>query len=551
MSTATIGKFIEDGHSFKLDINRLIATRLVVQANSGGGKTWLLRKLIEECHGKVQIIVLDIEGDFSTLREKFDFILAGKGGDIAADPRYAEQLAHKILELKADLIADLYELKPHERIRFVKTFFEAMVNAPKELWHPVIVILDEAHIFAPEKSSAESLAAVADLESRGRKRGYCLVVATQRPAKIDKDVVAECQNKLIGLGNTDADRERGARELGFTDKRMILAMRDLEPGQFYAVGPAFSRRGASLIQAGAVQTTHLDSGTGRVKVHTPAPTDKVKKVLSKLVDLPKEAEEELRDRESLRKRVRELERELKTQPKAEMDERQVKLETDRIRREYENRFTTLRTNLIESVRDVVAKYKNTADTALGVTIPRQSSVAHVPRVVTTRVKTIEPTEVDGRTFGQCERKILGFLLMKEGQSFSSTQVGAMTGYSSGSGGFNNARSNLSKAGLILYQSGRMTINPNAIDQARDIVGSETPHTLEDWINKLGKCERAIYELLLTDPNIALTKDEIGDRTGYSSGSGGFNNAISHLNTLGLIMRNHDGTLQLNAEILEI
>jgi DNA helicase HerA-like ATPase len=72
-----------------LDLPRLIESRLLVQANSGGGKSWLLRRLLEQSHGKVQQIILDPEGEFGTLREKYDYVLAGKGGNTPAEPRSA------------------------------------------------------------------------------------------------------------------------------------------------------------------------------------------------------------------------------------------------------------------------------------------------------------------------------------------------------------------------------------------------------------------------------------------------------------------------------
>src|SRR5689334_22982855 len=123
----------------------LIDTRLLVQANSGGGKSWLLRRLLEQSHGKVQQIVIDLEGEFSTLREKYDYVLAGKGGDTPADPRSAALLARKLLELNVSTILDLYELHADERKRFVRLFLDSMINAPKDLWHPCLVVIDDAH----------------------------------------------------------------------------------------------------------------------------------------------------------------------------------------------------------------------------------------------------------------------------------------------------------------------------------------------------------------------------------------------------------------------
>jgi DNA helicase HerA-like ATPase len=56
-----------------VDLDRLLDTRLLVQANSGAGKSWGLRRILEQTHGAVQQFVIDPEGEFPTLREKFDY----------------------------------------------------------------------------------------------------------------------------------------------------------------------------------------------------------------------------------------------------------------------------------------------------------------------------------------------------------------------------------------------------------------------------------------------------------------------------------------------
>src|SRR5258707_338635 len=156
------------------DLDVLLRTRGLIQSNSGGGKSWLLRRLAEQAFGKVQIIIIDPEGEFPTLREKYPFVLVGKGGETPADVRSAALLAHKLLELNASAVCDLYEMSYKLRHQWVRLFLEALINAPKNLWHPVLVIVDEAHTFCPEKGKGESeaLAAMNDLVSKGRKRGF-------------------------------------------------------------------------------------------------------------------------------------------------------------------------------------------------------------------------------------------------------------------------------------------------------------------------------------------------------------------------------------------
>ena len=59
------------GDCAALDLEELLATRLLVQGNSGSGKSHLLRRLLEQSVPWVQQAVIDPEGDFVTLAERF------------------------------------------------------------------------------------------------------------------------------------------------------------------------------------------------------------------------------------------------------------------------------------------------------------------------------------------------------------------------------------------------------------------------------------------------------------------------------------------------
>lgn len=273
-----------------IDLDTLILTRLLIQGGSGSGKSFLIRRILEQSHGKIQHIIFDLEGEFGTLREKFDYILAGKDGDVAAHPKTAGLLARKILELNVSLIVDLSELQLHERKPFVKNFIDSMIDAPKELHHPCLVVIDEAHHFVPQVGDSEAAPAVIDLCTRGRKRGYCAILATQRISKLHKDAAAECLNKLTGRTGLDIDMKRAADDLGFNSKEQLLLLRNLHPGEFFAYGPALTQEVTKMI-VGDVKTTHPTIGSRTLGLVVP-PTEKIKKVLSKLADLPQEAQKE-------------------------------------------------------------------------------------------------------------------------------------------------------------------------------------------------------------------------------------------------------------------
>jgi hypothetical protein len=84
-----------------------------------------------------------------------------------------------------------------------------------------------------------------NLMCRGRKRGLAGVIATQRLAKLAKNVAAEASNFFMGRTFLDIDMARAADLLGM-ERRQAESFRDLERGQFMALGPALSRRPLGL-----------------------------------------------------------------------------------------------------------------------------------------------------------------------------------------------------------------------------------------------------------------------------------------------------------------
>ena len=98
-----------------------------------------------------------------------------------------------------------------------------------------------------------SLAAMTNLMCRGRKRGLAGVIATQRLAKLAKNVAAEASNFLMGRTFLDIDMARAADLLGM-ERRQAEQIRDLERGHFIGLGPAISSRPIS-VKIGAVKTS--------------------------------------------------------------------------------------------------------------------------------------------------------------------------------------------------------------------------------------------------------------------------------------------------------
>lgn len=309
-ASIVIGKIDGDG-ALRLDVPTLIDTRALITGNSGAGKSRLLRRLAEQAFGKVQVIVVDPEGEFATLRERHGFLLAGRSGEVQAEPRAAALLAKRLMELRTSAVLDLYDLRLQQRREFVRLFLEALVDLPKDLYAPVLLLLDEAHLFCPEKAEAESAGAVIDLMTRGRKRGICGVLATQRLSKLDKDAAAEAKNVFVGGITLDIDQKRAADTLGLAGRTDRLALRDIPPGRFLAFGPALSQKGVTTFTAGETFTTHPKAGQRHKLEASPTP-DAIRRIAAELKDLPQQAAEEIRTLQAAQAKVRELQREIKT-----------------------------------------------------------------------------------------------------------------------------------------------------------------------------------------------------------------------------------------------
>lgn len=237
------------GTSVALDLEELLATRLLVQGNSGSGKSHLLRRLLEQSAPWVQQTIIDPEGDFVTLADRFGHLVIDAEVHTGKTLQAAGERAriHRV-----STVLNLEGLDAENQMRRAAAFLSGLFEVSRDHWYPMLVVVDEAQLFAPaiagevsDEARKLSLAAMTDLMCRGRKRGLAGVIATQRLAKLAKNVAAEASNFLMGRTFLDIDMARAADLLGM-ERRQADTFRDLERGQFMALGPALSRRPLGL-----------------------------------------------------------------------------------------------------------------------------------------------------------------------------------------------------------------------------------------------------------------------------------------------------------------
>lgn len=232
------------GEPAELDLAELLATRLLVQGNSGSGKSHLLRRLLEQSAPLVQQAIVDPEGDFVSLADQFGHVVV----DGTASPVELQKIALRVRQHRVSVVLNLEELDADEQLRATAAFLGGLFDIDRAHWYPMLVVVDEAQLFAPvmageasDEARRLSLGAMTNLMCRGRKRGLAGVIATQRLAKLAKNVAAEASNFLMGRTFLDIDMQRAADLLGM-DRRQAEMFRDLERGQFVALGPALSKK---------------------------------------------------------------------------------------------------------------------------------------------------------------------------------------------------------------------------------------------------------------------------------------------------------------------
>ncbi|MDE2411990.1 MAG: DUF87 domain-containing protein, partial [Sphingomonadales bacterium] len=135
-----IGVDQNDG-PISIDIEELLATRLLVQGNSGSGKSHLLRRILEESAALVQQVVIDPEGDFVTLGEVFGHIVIDGAAYSATE---LARLAARVRKHRASVVLALDGLEIEAQMRCAAQFLSALFDAPHEQWYPALVAVDEA-----------------------------------------------------------------------------------------------------------------------------------------------------------------------------------------------------------------------------------------------------------------------------------------------------------------------------------------------------------------------------------------------------------------------
>ena len=220
------------GGTFLVDADLVVNGRTCVLGSSGSGKSYAVGVLCEElCRNEIPFAIVDTEGEHTGLKEKFETIWVGEddGSDLSWDGLDLADLARQAPDI-SPLVLDVSDLADPKGK--VSAFVEALYDTLSERKTPYLVVVEEADKFVPQYGQRVPI--FSEAARRGRKRGLGLMICSQRPSLVDKNVLSQCGNQLIGKLIIQNDLQSVAQF--FPGKGLPKELTSLRAGQFFAMG---------------------------------------------------------------------------------------------------------------------------------------------------------------------------------------------------------------------------------------------------------------------------------------------------------------------------
>lgn len=552
---------------FSLPIEAVTET-FGILAKKGAGKSNAAVVMAEEMFDAgVPWVAIDPKGDWWGVRSSADGksaglplpVFGGLHGDVPLEPTAGHLLADLVAEQRLTCVLDVSEFSKGDVRRFLLAFAERLIRRNTE---PLHLFLEEAHEYLPQRvmrDEAQLVGAWSKIVKQGRFRGLGATLVSQRSASLNKDVLTQVDT-LVAM-RTTAPQDRKAI-LAWVEEHdfghdLVASLPSLEDGEAWVWSPEFLRT-TERVRFRRRRT--FDSGaTPKMGVARRAPATLADVDLAAIKEQMAETIEKAKaeDPKELRRRIAALEQELAAAkaetPEPVVERVEVPVLADEVVVKLVGSIETLvdrledKVGLLEQLSDIRRRLEDhgRADVprarpargavgAMGAGAGRGAQRPDPPRGREPRRAPVPGPEATGDTkpLGRAERAILTVLVQyPEGRS--KVQLSLLSGYSIKSSSFANALGALRSAGLV-DRGDPIRATPAGADALGDFEPiPEGAELVEYWRQRLGRAERAILDALLAAYPDPLTKEEISERSGYSSTSSSFSNALGKLRSLEL------------------
>jgi uncharacterized protein len=556
----------------------VVTQAIAILARKGAGKTYTASVIVEEAvRAKVPVVVVDPTGAWWGLRTSADgerpglpvTIFGGDHGDVPLEPTAGAVIADVVVEHPGAYVIDLsgFPSRASEQ-RFAGDFLERLYRAKTPASGPLLLVVDEADMFAPQRPGKEQLRTLGALEAivrRGRIKGLGDLLITQRAAVLNKNVLTQTEVLIVMQTTGPQDRAAIGEWIDGIDPtreqrdEVLGSLGGLGRGEAWVWSPSFLK---VLERVRIRERTTYDSsrtptaGEALVAPRAFAKVD-LEKLGARIVATIEKAKAE--DPKELRRRIAELERAAAAAP-VPPEVREVIVEVPVLNGQVDklddivSRLTTTAMAIGDLGKDIggialeiVSALGRVSET------PTRGQVERAPRGVqaqpgrdrgATAVATPAPAVrrepapiVDGPVSLDKAQRALLTALAQFPDGMSKVRLSLVAGYSIKSSSFSNALGALRSAGLVERGSDPIRPTADGLAMVPDAPPAPTSNELLDyWLGRLDKAQRAILTAVVAQHPRELTKDELSQLSGYSVTSSSFSNAIGALRSLGLLER---------------
>lgn len=552
---------LQIAHDFALPDDAVTQTFGVI-GKRGSGKTYATSVIAEEMIGaRLPVAIVDPLGVWWGLRSSVDgtgaglpvVIFGGKHADIPLEPTAGKVLAEWLAEDPAPCILDLNGLSKAAQRRFMTDFAGRLYEA-NEL--PLMVIFDEADMWAPQRPGAEStslLGAMEDFVRRGRGHGLGCILPTQRPAVIHKDVLTQIDTLLAFRLTGPQDHAAVADWVRYhadrdTARTMLEDLPSLPTGEGWLWSPGWLEEFRRIEVR--ERTTYDSSATpkmGSTRREVSLSTVDLDALLARMSDTIDRALQD--DPAHLRAQIADLEARL-DEAKTDADRRVAAAtlaaaEPERIHVLDQGLIARLdhARHAITEAADAIGAIVDEAIDAMpddppeperdtsGLVLP---TTEPGPLVPATPALPPPPLETRAAVSSKVERSILNVLAQFPGGR-TRNQLSILTGYSSTSGSFAQALAHLRAADRI-EPGWPARITAKGIRDAGPVIPlPRGAGLLHFWFSKLTAPQAKILRVFVDERGHGpVSKTDLAKMTGYSATSGSFAQALAVLRGLCLV-----------------
>jgi hypothetical protein len=547
----------------------ILKQHVAVLGKTGAGKSSALRHVVEHLlTEQKRVCIIDPKGDWWGLKVSadgkgpgFPVIAFGdfkepKASDVPINQQSGKHIAELIASGNRPCVIGFRGWMTGHMVRFWIDFASTLFNANSgELY----LVGDEFHNFAPkgkiqDPESGKCLHWSNRLMSEGRGYGLVCLIASQRPQKVHNDTLTCCETlvamRVIHKADRDAVQDwiEGCGDMA-KGKEVLNSLAGMARGEAFVWSPEIGFGPERLTfpmfrtfdSFAPPQLQKKVSQTGWADVN-------LEEVKAKLASVIEEAK--ANDPAELKREIAALKKALAASSKsAPVEVKSVEVpifnkDDYKTIKSAAELFDRMESALAFSVKEAREVYKELNSLSAKVLCHAPASAQRKPaglERLPTRQTAARVFERPARgetlngSLGRCERAILTALAQYP-QGRAANQIAVLTGYSVGSGGFNNSLSRLRSSDYVT-RGQPIQITDSGLQSLGDYTPLPTGRDLVNhWLGQLAKCEAAILSALIEVYPEGLTSEQVAEKTNYQASSGGFNNSLSRLRTLELITR---------------